>query len=239
MRTLETRQPKLWAGNIQTALQGAGPGSDRYASLARWYDLTASRALFTVHARIAALCAERGFARVLDAGCGTGRLAAMLRAKGIRVAGLDSSPAMLARALCDATFPADVPLVLGGMPFPFAPQSFDAVILSLVLHESEEEPEKLLAEALRAAPVCVVLEWRMPERNLDYLAQPLVHAIERIAGKGHYARFRHFVSGGYLHGAAMRAGARVISEEAFKAATLVLAEVAAAPRRQSMCTFSK
>ena len=228
MRTVETRKLEPFRQeNTRAALPGSGPEADRYANLARWYDLTASRALYSAHARIVALCAERGFARILDAGCGTGRLAAMLRAKGIRVTGMDSSPAMLARAACDATFPADIPLVLGSLPFPFAPQSFDAVVLSLVLHESAEEPEALLAEALRAAPVCVVLEWRMPERNLDYLAQPLVHAIERIAGKRHYTRFRQFACGGYLHGAAMRVGARVVSEEALKAATLVLAEVTA------------
>lgn len=211
------------------ALRGAASGPDKYAGIARWYDLTASRALCSVHERMAALCVERGFGRVLDAGCGTGRLAALLHAKGIRVTGLDASPAMLARAARDAAFPAGVPLILGGMPFPFASRSFDAAILSLVLHESEEEPEALLADALRVAPVCIVLEWRMPERNLDYLMQPLVHAIERIAGKGHYARFRHFAVGGYLHGAALRGGARVISEEALKCASLVLAEVAAVP----------
>lgn len=221
MSSLETRRNE--------DLQAAAPGPDRYADIARWYDLTASRALHSVHERMAVLCAERGFAHVLDAGCGTGRLAAKLHAKGIRVTGLDASPTMLARAAQDRAFPADIPLVLGGMPFPFASQFFDAAILSLVLHESDEEPEALLTEALRVAPVCIALEWRMPERNLDYLAQPLVHAIERIAGKEHYARFRHFASGGYVHGAAMRAGARVVWEEALKAATLVLAEVAAIP----------
>lgn len=221
MRRVETRRDGVF--------RSAAPDSDRYADLARWYDLTASRALRSVRERMAALCAECGFSRVLDVGCGTGRLAAMLRAKGIHVTGLDASPAMLARAAHDKTFPADVPLVLGDMPLPFAPQSFDAAILSLVLHESETEPEVLLAEVLRVAPVCVVLEWRMPERNLDYMAQPFVHAIERLAGKGHYARFRQFALSGYLHGAAMRSGARVISEEALKGVCLVLAKVAAAP----------
>lgn len=208
---------------------------DRYASLARWYDLAASRALRSAHERITALCAERGFRRVLDCGCGTGRLCRMLHARGLDVTGLDSSPAMLARAgrvncanrasRVGEAFPAAIPLVLGGMPLPFAALSFDAVIFSLVLHESEEEAEAMLAEALRVAPVCVVLEWRMPERNLDYGMQPLVHAIERLAGREHYARFRHFAAGGYLHGTAMRAGARVVTEEPLKCATLVLAEI--------------
>lgn len=116
-------------------------------------------------------------------------------------------------------------LVRGGMPLPFASRSFDAAILSLVLHESDEEPEILLREALRVAPVCFVLEWRMPERNLDLPGHALTHAIERLAGKRHYARYRAFVRGGGLHGAAFRAKARVVHEEALMGGTMVLAEL--------------
>jgi SAM-dependent methyltransferase len=62
---------------------------------------------------------EEGVADVLDAGCGTGLLAAELAARGYRVTGVDASEAMLARArrrlgpnatLIHATLP-DLPLV--------------------------------------------------------------------------------------------------------------------------------
>ncbi|SBV90942.1 Methyltransferase domain protein [uncultured delta proteobacterium] len=200
---------------------------DSYGSAARWYGWTASRALRPAHERLAALCAARKFSRVVDIGCGTGHLAAMLAARGVAVTGVDASPAMLARA---ARIPWREPaplFVLGGVPLPFPPRSFDAAVLSLVLHESDDEPETLLAEVLRVAPVCLVLEWRMPERNLDLPGQILVHAIERLAGKRHYARFRNFVRGGYLHGAAHRAKARVADEEPLMGGTMVLAEVIA------------
>lgn len=200
------------------------PGPDRYETLARWYDMTAARALRSAYARIARLCAERRRTSILDIGCGTGRLASDLAALGMRVTGIDTSPAMLALAAGGGKEPGTPAFVLSGAPFPFAPGSFDAAVASMVLHESDEEPETLLAEALRVAPVCIVLEWRMPERNLDYCTQPLVHAVERLAGKKHYARFRNFARKGYLHGAAGRAGATVVSEEILAGGSMVLAE---------------
>lgn len=200
---------------------------DGYRSLARWYDMTASRALRPAHERLTALCVARGFSRVVDIGCGTGRLSGMLAARGLAVTGVDASPAMLAHAAGKPRKENSPLFVRGGIPLPFPARSFDAAVLSLVLHESDEEPETLLAEALRVAPVCLVLEWRMPERNLDLPGQLLVHAIERFAGKRHYARFRNFTRGGYLHGAAHRAKARVAGEEALMGGAMVLAAVLA------------
>lgn len=202
----------------------AGPDKrDRYAPLAKWYDVATRAALAGPRAEITRLCRERGFFRILDIGCGTGLLAVAMHEAGLAVTGLDASPAMLRAARRQV--PCSVPLVLGGLPLPFADKVFDAAVLALVMHESDEEPESFLAEALRVARAAVVLEWRMPERNLDLLAQPLVHAIERLAGKAHYVRFRHFARRGYLHGAAMRAGARVALEIPLKRSALVLAVV--------------
>ena len=203
------------------------PGPDAYQTLARWYDLTASRVLLPAYARILERCAEHGFSRVLDFGCGMGRLAYLLRERGLEVVGLDVSPAMLGKALERRPGAEGILFAQGGIPLPFAPSSFDAVIFSFVLHESDADPATLLAEALRVAPVCLVLEWRMPERNLDLPAQILVHAIERAVGARHYTRFRAFAAGGYLHGTAMRAGLHVAAEERLAGGTLVLAEVRA------------
>ena len=65
----------------------------------------------------------------------------------------------------------------------------------------------------------------MPERNLDFPACLLIHAIERFMGKRHYTRFRAFAAGGYLRGAAMRSGLLVTAEEPLLGGTLALAEV--------------
>mgnify|MGYP006318277501 FL=1 len=70
---------------------------------ARWQRLAASGA--SVHGEadlIESLLRESGGTRVLDAGCGTGRVAIELAARGFSVAGLDLDPAMLDAARAKA-----------------------------------------------------------------------------------------------------------------------------------------
>ncbi|WP_460965528.1 class I SAM-dependent methyltransferase [Pedococcus soli] len=72
--------------------------------------------------------------RVLDAGCGSGPLVHDLRARGARVAGFDSSPAML--SLARQRLGPDVDLTVADLsePLPYADAAFDDVVCSLVLH---------------------------------------------------------------------------------------------------------
>lgn len=69
----------------------------------RWQHLAASGA--SVHGEadlIEALLRETGGTRVLDAGCGTGRVAIELASRGFEVAGLDADPSMLDAARAKA-----------------------------------------------------------------------------------------------------------------------------------------
>ncbi len=72
--------------------------------------------------------------RVLDAGCGSGPLAAGLRAKGATVVGFDSSPAMIQLARERLGPAADLRVACLGQPLPFEDNEFDEVVASLVLH---------------------------------------------------------------------------------------------------------
>lgn len=81
-----------------------------------------------------ALAGDVSGRRVLDAGCGSGPLTALLRDRGAAVTGLDVSAGMLAiakRRLGD-----EVRLELADLsdPLPFGDGAFDLVIASLVLH---------------------------------------------------------------------------------------------------------
>ncbi|MGZ8803052.1 MAG: class I SAM-dependent methyltransferase [Mycobacterium sp.] len=70
---------------------------------ARWQQLSASGA--SVHGEadlIESLLRESGGTRVLDAGCGTGRVAIELAARGFSVVGLDLDPTMLDAARAKA-----------------------------------------------------------------------------------------------------------------------------------------
>ena len=206
----------------------SGPYGDAYAWVAPWYDAVTGLALARARERITALCRERGFQSVLDIGCGTGAQLALLHAAGVACLGVDHSPAML--AVARKRLGASVPLARASVPLPFGSAGFDAALLSLVLHETEAPggAEAVLAEALRVAPMVLVLEWRMPERNLDLPMQLPVHVVERLAGKSHYAHFRDFARKGWLHGLAARCGCRVAHEEAMALRSLVLALVSVA-----------
>jgi len=187
------------------------PLQDEYADSAPYYDALTARFLAASRQRIAAFCQEKGWGRILDIGCGTGKQLHVFQDAGIRAFGVDASPAML--AVAQRRLDPCAPLTRAWFPLPFPDASFDAAILSLVAHETGAGSETLLREALRLAPHVLILEWRMPERIFDYLLQPIVHGVERKAGKEHYRRFRAFVSQGWVRGLIHQAGARLIHEE--------------------------
>lgn len=213
-------------------LHDPAPG-DPYARIAPWYDAVTSAFLRGPRERMAETCAALGARRILDMGCGTGRFLDFLPQGSAEPAvGLDISPAMLARrpARAHVFFVA----ADGTLP-PFAPGSFDLVICCLLLHESGERDQDLLAASFALAPKVLVLEWRMPERNLDYARAFWVHGIERLAGREHYKNFRRFMRLGGLNGLVQRSAARLLTETPLAGGSLVLA-LLGAPRAQAQRT---
>lgn len=76
--------------------------------------------------------------RVLDAGCGSGPLAAALRAEGALVSGFDASRAMIELARQRLGDDADLHVADIGSALPFEDDAFDDVVASLVLHYVED-----------------------------------------------------------------------------------------------------
>lgn len=76
--------------------------------------------------------------RILDAGCGSGPIAAALRDRGATVTGFDSSVGMLKLARRRLGTDADLHLADLAGPLPFPDGVFDDVIASLVLHYLED-----------------------------------------------------------------------------------------------------
>ena len=85
-----------------------------------------------------ALAGDVSDCRVLDAGCGSGPLSALLRDRGAVVTGIDVSAGML--AIAERRLGDDVALHLADLrrPLPFEDGAFDLVVASLVLHYLED-----------------------------------------------------------------------------------------------------
>lgn len=88
----------------------------------RWDDLAAAG--HNVHGE-ADLIESLGPRTVLDAGCGTGRVAVELARRGLDVTGVDIDPAMLAQARAKAP---DLPWVLGDLAALDLRRTFDAIV---------------------------------------------------------------------------------------------------------------
>jgi SAM-dependent methyltransferase len=192
---------------VRAKWQGAGAG-ERYAR-ERW---SSERRRQRDPALVAALLAEhlpaREGWRLLDAPCGTGRLAATLARSG-RCIGIDVSAAMLAEARASR---APALLVRGDVThLPFRDSSFDAVVCCRLLHHLDE-PEALagvLGELVRVSRALVIASfwdagslpaWRArlfpharPPRRLARSRRALVQAFARagaeVVGWKHALRF--------------------------------------------------
>jgi ubiquinone/menaquinone biosynthesis C-methylase UbiE len=110
---------------------------DHYDSFAESYSTDNESSLFNAYYERPAMIDLAGDVkerRILDAGCGSGPLAAALHAKGAIVTGFDSSPAMV--ELARRRLGANAELLVADLsrPLPFADGGFDDVVVSLVLH---------------------------------------------------------------------------------------------------------
>jgi ubiquinone/menaquinone biosynthesis C-methylase UbiE len=86
--------------------------------------------------------------RVLEIGCGTGHFTGWLAGKGLRVAGLDRAPAMLAEA---HKLRPEIPLILGDAHrLPIRDGTVDLALFMFTL-EYLDDPAVALAEAVRVA----------------------------------------------------------------------------------------
>jgi len=115
--------------------------ADHYDGFARAYDATNASGLFSAYYERPAMIRLAGDVqgrRILDAGCGSGPLTAELRDRGAVMTGLDGSPALI--ELARDRLGDDVPLHVVDLsePLPFADDSFDDVVASLVLHYLED-----------------------------------------------------------------------------------------------------
>jgi ubiquinone/menaquinone biosynthesis C-methylase UbiE len=115
--------------------------ADAYNSFAEAYSAQSETSLingYYMHPAIVNLAGDVAGRRILDAGCGSGPIAATLRDRGATVTGFDSSAAMLELASRRLGPDADLHLADLSDPLPFPDDTFDDVIAALVLHYLED-----------------------------------------------------------------------------------------------------
>lgn len=136
--------------------------------------------------RVVDLCMEGIRAeRALDVGTGTGLFAEAFAARGLEVTGIDPNPGLLEAARRLVTGVRFDSGAAEKLPFPDG--TFDLVMLSHVLHETDD-PGAALAEARRAARLRVcILEWPYVDEDkgppISHRLRPSeVEALARRAG---------------------------------------------------------
>lgn len=117
------------------------PRVNDYDSIAEAYSRENETGLVNAYYERPAMLALAGDVagrRILDAGCGSGPLFAALRDRGAAVSGFDASAGMLELARRRLGEDADLQVAALGGPLPYADDTFDDVVASLVMHYLED-----------------------------------------------------------------------------------------------------
>lgn len=187
----------------------------------RLYEPLLGRLLADTRAQLLDMCHSLGVRRVLDVCCGPAGCSQVLHQGGLQVCGLDYSWLMLRQAqrtMAGAAFfhgllRADA----GCLPFaswrthsPTDTAFFDAAVLVLALHTMPlAQAQAVVREVLRVTPLCIVVDYRLAERNIDLPAAAFAHSVEWLVGGEHYAHYKKFMAAGAVEGFARLSGFRI------------------------------
>jgi len=136
---------------------------------------------------------------ILDVGCGTGSQLRRLARTGIRCTGVDRSDGML-RVARKKSSGIDY-IQADATALPFRDQQYQAVMISLALHEkSPEEGRLILREMLRVLKpdgYLIIVDYHFTESR-KWIADKAVSFAEFMVGGDHYRNFRYYRNNGEL-----------------------------------------
>jgi SAM-dependent methyltransferase len=151
---------------------------------------------------------------VIDVGCGTGRFSFTIADKANKVVGIDLSSKNITTA--NKALQKNPNNKISFLHKNLANlisqnQHFDYAVMTYVIHEvNPEERIALLIEMTQIADKIIIGDYLFPVNNGFWSLLNVI--VEFLAGKEHYANFKHFVANHGLIGLAKRADLKVISE---------------------------
>jgi SAM-dependent methyltransferase len=153
--------------------------------------------------------------KVLDAGCGTGRLAYALAPTCTSVLGIDLSERNINRANLRLLKQPDNKISFQHSNiFELKNEGqthFDYAVLTYVIHEvNEEERIHLLKEVAQVADKIIIGDYLVPKPKGIF--GRLTDVIEFIAGDEHYRNYKSYMANGGIYHLAKNAGLKIIDE---------------------------
>jgi ubiquinone/menaquinone biosynthesis C-methylase UbiE len=191
-----------------------------YQVVAPFYDLIIAPMLLPEYREALTLTKELEAKTVVDLCCGTGALARQLADLGPEVTGVDLSRDMLRQAR-KAKRP-NLTFLRKNAAWTGLPSGrFDLAIISMALHE---KPlllrQTIIAEARRLITfqghiLLIDYSSTTPTTFFERCPRLFATAIERLAGRGHYAHYRSFIATGGLDGLIDQTGLTTIRQTTF------------------------
>ena len=153
--------------------------------------------------------------KIIDVGCGTGRLAFALADQCKSVLGIDLSKRNIDRAQLTLVQQQNDKILFQHRNLSEilneGQTHFDYAVLTYVIHEvNEEERINLLKEIARVAEKIIIGDYLVP-KPIGYDGY-LSEAIEFLAGAEHYRNYKSYMANGGIYDLANKAGLKIINE---------------------------
>lgn len=162
--------------------------------------------------------------KMLNLNCGLGTLTEAFVPYNFACTAVDRNIWMIQEA--GARLPEDVEfLVAANTHIPLPDHSFDVAVAPFALHGfSSDHVHAVLAEMRRLAPLALIVDWQMPERNISIPATACVRLLERLTSPPqHYTHFRSYMDRGALEGIFYSQPGRTLQRHSRLAGSLALA----------------
>lgn len=164
------------------------------------YDPILGGALLPLRKVIASALSKNKHANILDLCCGTAAQLRFLEKDGyINLHGLDLDPAAIAYAKkCSHTIELHKE---DASNTPFDDQSFDAIIISLALHDKNQTLRNAIlneiARLLKPNAYALIADFSFDDKSTKW-GRFLISAVEFFAGGEHYANFKEYTARGEI-----------------------------------------